>query len=121
MGRFLLLALAVLVVMCGGCRFPSERAVYKVAREAVSADPDLPSGARLYPIGKAKLNVAKNAARCELPYEYVNAAGETVTDSYVVWAKRIARRWELDRYYRTPTYPVGPEGGTPGQPDDSGQ
>lgn len=97
--------LAAILLGAGCARAPSERACYRAARDAVRAAPDLPKGAVLAPLSETRIQVAKNAARVQLPYEYVTASGETATDSYVVWLRRIARRWELDRYYPAPKYP----------------
>ena len=90
----------LLAAGCGG--LPSERAVYRVARETVQADPGLPQGAKLYPRGEVDLYVLKNAARVDFHYDYADEDGRTRTGTYIVWLKRVARRWELDRYSRAP-------------------
>ncbi len=102
-GPYLIIGVMLLAI-CGGCKLPSERAVYRRSLEAVQADPDLPSAAVLDPKGKAVIRMAKNAASVELPYEYVGSTGEILSDSYTIWFKRIGRRWAVERYYRTPRH-----------------
>jgi len=83
--------------------------VYKPAVEAVKAAKDLPAGTVVDPRHEAKLYIAKNAAQAEVPYEYTDASGSKVTDIYLVYLKRINRRWELDRCFPMPKHPVTSE------------
>ena len=94
----------ILCIGCSGCSSLSERACYRAARDFLQAHVDLPENAVLAPRRAANIMVAKNAARVDLPYEYVNEAGDKVRDVYVVWIKRLKRRWEVDRFYRRPEY-----------------
>jgi hypothetical protein len=93
------IAVGLLVSGCGG--MPSERTAYRVARETVQGDPRLPDGAELYPMDEVRIYVLKNAARVDFFYDYLDG-GESRTGAYVVWLKRVARRWELDRYAPAP-------------------
>jgi len=95
---------ALCLLVSTGCRPPSERAVYRVACDAVRAQPGVPGNVSLARIGDAELYVGKNAAMVELPCEYVNLQGETVKTSYTVRVKRVARTWTLDRCFPTPAY-----------------
>ena len=101
--------LLVLAAMGGGCRMPSERAVYKAARDAVKADPRLPPSAILHSIDDVEMGIGKNAARVDLAYDFIGPAGQRVTDSYVVWLKRLARTWVVDRLEPAPKYPPPPD------------
>jgi len=91
---------------CSGVTYPPEGMVYKPAFEAVKAAKDLPAGAVVDPRHEAKLYIAKNAAQAEMPYEYTDASGQKITDIYLVYLKRVNRRWELDRCFPLPKYPV---------------
>lgn len=112
MGRrhlvWMLLA-ALCVVGCGPALFPSERTCYKIACEALRSDPDIPGDARPLSIRHAQLHVLKNAARVDLPYEATGPDGTVQTDTYIVWLKRIARRWVADRSFRAPKYDANAE------------
>ena len=78
--------------------------MYRKAAAVVKSDPGLPEGAVLRPRKEAEFFVAKNAASIHVPFEFTNEQGEKETDTYTVWLKRIARRWEIDRYQRSPMY-----------------
>ena len=93
-----------LLVVCSGCGMPSERSVYDVACNALEKDTRVPATAKPHRRGKSSLWIAKNAACVEIPYDYTAPSGEKATGHYTVWCKRIARRWELDRAFPTPTY-----------------
>lgn len=103
-GRMAGMGMVMAALLAAGCRLPSERAVYGVAVEAVKALPD--AGSRLEPEGirQADISVNKNAACVELPVTVTDANGVTSTRVYVVWCKRIARRWDLDRIAPKPQY-----------------
>jgi hypothetical protein len=90
--------------LAAGCRMPSERAAYEVAAAAVrglSAESGTvePQGIR-----QATIFVNKNMACVELPATVTDAGGASSARSYVVWCKRVARRWELDRVEPKPSY-----------------
>jgi hypothetical protein len=107
--KTLLKSLAVmLVVSCAGCYWPSERAVYGVACQALANDPATPKGAVPRSISEAVLAVGKSAARVDLPFDVAGPGGKTDTKWLVVWCKRIERRWEFDRAYQRQVYPAGP-------------
>ena len=100
-----LLIVGLIVLVCvSGCIWPSEQSCYDVAYRTTMTDTNLPKNAVLYPIDRCKVYVCKNAAFVEILYDH-SESGRTETDSYSVWLKRIARRWELDYYYPTPKYP----------------
>lgn len=101
-----IILLAALLGGCSGVTYPPESMVYKPAFEAVKAAKDLPAGAVVDPRHEARLYIAKNAAQAEMPYEYADASGKKVTDTYLVYLKRINRRWELDRCFPMPKYPA---------------
>ena len=75
----------------------SERRFYQLAVQAAKADPALPEGATLGRRSKAQFYVAKNAACVHIPYQYPGDSGDAAEGLYVVWFKRIAIRWEVDR------------------------
>jgi len=106
LGRRVVILAAVFLGGCSGVTYPPESMVYKPAFEAVKAAKDLPAGAVVDPRHEAKLYIAKNAAQAEMPYEYTDASGTKVTDVYLVYLKRIIRRWELDRCFPMPKYPA---------------
>jgi hypothetical protein len=94
--------LALALCLAGGCRMPSERAVYRVAVDAVREQPGFTDALRPASIGKAGIFVNKNAACVELPV--LHREDTRVAAVYVVWCKRVARRWELDRIAPKPSY-----------------
>jgi hypothetical protein len=96
------------LVGCDAISYPPERMVYKPAYAAVKSAQDLPAGAVVDPQHNAKLYIAKNAAQVEMPYEYTDASGKKVTKIYLVYLKRVNRRWELDRGFPLPTYTNNP-------------
>lgn len=95
-----LLLLAVLSFGCGPGLWPSERTCFKVAQKTLQSDSALPAGLQWAPARQVEIYVVKNAARVDWPYTVSSSAGGTESGVYVVWLKRIARRWELDYYYR---------------------
>ena len=95
---------SVAIIGCFGCGWPSERACYKAACEAVQADTNLPPEAVLCSMDQVELYIAKNAGSIELPYKYTDASGNTVTGSYTIRLKRIARTWTVNKCYPTPKY-----------------
>lgn len=96
----------VAAVLLSGCAWPSERAGYRIAIDAVKASPELPKSAVLPPMSKCQVNIGKSAGSVIVPYEFTDASGARQTASYTVWLKRIARTWVLDRCFPTPTYPA---------------
>ena len=109
MQRRVALALVVCIVAalgCGGCRWPSEKAVYRIARRTVKKSDEIPEGAVPAPMRKTIISMAKNAARVDIPSEFVDASGQMQTRWHTVWCKRIDLRWELDRAFPTPRYPT---------------
>lgn len=100
----LLIVIAVFLAGCGGFRPSSERAVYKTAREAVRNHSGLPDDAVLYPRSKTELYVGKSAARVDLPYDFVNESGETITGSYTVWLSYLHHSWQVDQCFPTPKH-----------------
>jgi hypothetical protein len=97
------LFLLVLVLLGTGCT-ESERGMYKTACAAVRNHSAFPEDGKTGPRRKAVIQPVKNAARVEVPYTYVDSEGKTVSDHYVVWMKRIAIRWEVDRCDPAPHY-----------------
>lgn len=89
--------LAVVAFGCDGLTIPSQRAIYKIAYQALKSQPDFPSGAKIHPRAKAVISVGKNAAWVDLAYDRVNAAGETETLHYRVRLKRVARTWQVEQ------------------------
>lgn len=104
MKSVILIFVTIFLAGCSGCKLPSERTIYKIACEAVRADPRFPSNGVLQPMEKAEFFVGKNAARVDLPYDFVNESSRTVTDSYTVWLKNMAHSWQVDRCFPTPEY-----------------
>ena len=100
----LILIVTVLLTGCGGYRSSSEKAVYRVALDAVKNDSHLPVNADLYPMKKTELYVGKSAARVDLPYDFVNASGQTVTASYTVWLQYMHHAWQVDRLLASPEH-----------------
>ena len=95
--RNVFIVAALLAVALGsGCSLTDKRDIRRVAYAAVKADPNLPAGAKLYPMNKCTVYDAKNAATVEVPFEVAGPGGQTATRSYTVWVKRIAIRWEFD-------------------------
>lgn len=94
-----LLAL-LLLSGCGQHWMPSQRAIYANATAAIHQAPDVPADIRILPIDKCRFYIAKNEARVDIPIEYTSPSGEHLTDAYIVWMKRVARRWEPHRVYR---------------------
>lgn len=92
----LLVVAAVLTAGCAKHWMPSERSVYAGACAAVRSSGSLPAGATLPPIEGCRLYVGKSAARVDVPVTFADGS-----DTYVVWLKRIDRRWLYDRLYRT--------------------
>ncbi|MFC1497298.1 hypothetical protein ACFLS1_02345 [Verrucomicrobiota bacterium] len=99
---FILMSIAI--IGCFGCGWPSERTCYKAACKAVRADTNLPPEAVLYPMDQVEFYMAKNAGSIELPYEYTDDSGNTVTGNYTVHLKRVARTWTVDKCYPAPKY-----------------
>jgi len=89
----LLALVATTLLMGGGCRFPSDRAMYRIARKAARENPNFPENAVIDSMSEARIGVGKNAARVDLSYRGPSAAGETTAGTYTVWIKRVARRW----------------------------
>ena len=87
---------------CNAISYPPKRAVYQPACEAVKSAKDLPLGAVVDPRHNASVYIAKNAAQVELEYDYADSAGKPVTGTYLVYLKRINRRWVLDRCFPLP-------------------
>lgn len=87
------LVLALLVMGCG-MKTPSERAGYRIACEALQADPAVPENAIPAPISEAQLHIGKNAGRVVLPYEIPGDAGDHAMGQYTVQLSRVARTWE---------------------------
>lgn len=99
----LFLVVIILLAGCGGCRSQSERAMYKLACEAVRTDPHLPRNAVLHPMKTAKFYIGKNAACVQLTYEFINeSGGRRTAGSYTVWLKNMAHSWQVDRCFPTP-------------------
>ena len=97
--------LVLAVVFLDGCdaiTYPPKGMVYKPAYEAVKAAKDLPPGAVVDPRKNAKLYIAKNAAQVEMEYDYTDMTAKKATGTYLVYMKRINRRWELDRCFPLP-------------------
>jgi hypothetical protein len=103
----LCLCLVVALAAAAGCRMPSERAAYQAAREAVRTDSRLPPNAVLHDIDHVTVSVLKNAGRVDFTYDFTSPSGERKTDGYVVWLKRLGRRWVVDRLEPTPHYSPG--------------
>jgi hypothetical protein len=102
-GRMKSIGTAVLALcLASGCRMPSERVVYRVAVDAVRAQPEFNDALRPASLRKAGIFVNKNAACVELPVLHREAGH--VAAVYVIWCKRVARRWELDRIAPKPSY-----------------
>lgn len=99
----LFVCLIAAMAVTAGC-LSTDRTIYDVACKAVKADAKFPTNGVISPMDKCGFYVARNAACVEVYYEFVNASGATESDSYIVWVKRIARRWELDRCFPTPKY-----------------
>lgn len=98
-------ALVLAIVFLAGCdaiTYPPKSMVYKPAYEAVKAAKDLPPAAVVDPRKNAKLYIAKNAAQAEIEYDYTDMSGKKTTGIYLVYLKRINRRWELDRCFPLP-------------------
>ena len=89
---------------CDAIRYPSESTVYKPAYEAVKAAKDLPAGAVVDPKKNAKLYIAKNAGGAEIEYEFTDASGQKVTDTYIVYLKRVNRTWVAERCIQQPKF-----------------
>ena len=100
-----LVALALAIVCLVGCdaiTYPPKSMVYEPAYEAVKAAKDQPPAAVVDPRKNAKLYIAKNAAQAEIEYDYTDMSGKKATGIYLVYLKRINRRWELDRCFPLP-------------------
>lgn len=96
---------ALLLAGCSGY-LPSEKEGYRIACEQLARDDSVPTDAEPAPFEEAGLYIAKNAGCVRLPYRFVDAQGTAEKATYTVWLKRVARTWEAERAYRTPTYPV---------------
>jgi hypothetical protein len=113
-GAGALLCLLLLAIgLGGGCAPSSPRDLYEPASRAVMTDKDFPPNAVLLPRSQARFFVAKNLACVYVPYEFADAAGQKVRDTYTVWLKRIAIRWEVDRCRPTAKYPASDPAGPP--------
>jgi hypothetical protein len=97
------LILIALALLNAGCT-ESKRGMYKTACKAVRNHSAFPENGKIGPKKNAVIQPAKNAARVEVPYTYVDPEGNAVSDHYVVWMKRIAIRWEVDRCDPAPHY-----------------
>jgi hypothetical protein len=89
---------------CDAIQYPPESTVYRPAYEAVKAAKDLPAGAVVDPKRNAKLYIAKDAGQAVIEYECTDATGRTVTDSYIVYLKRVNRRWVAERVLQQPKF-----------------
>jgi hypothetical protein len=95
-----MIAAAALVSVVAGCRLPSERIHYRIACEAVRSQPGVPGDVKLPGIGDARIYVEKNAGQVVLDAEYAGERGENLKVPYVVWTRRVARTWTLERCSR---------------------
>jgi hypothetical protein len=101
-----MIAAAALVSVVAGCRLPSERIHYRIACEAVRSQPGVPGDVKLPGIGDARIYVEKNAGQVVLDAEYAGERGENLKVPYVVWTRRVARTWTLERCSPLRIYPV---------------
>jgi hypothetical protein len=99
----IVILLALLVTGCA----EGERAVRKKAVAEVENHPELPEGATI-DRSEVTIHLGQSAAYADVPYEYTDESGRTVDESYTVWMKRIAVRWEIDTIRKTEKYPVEP-------------
>ncbi len=104
MRSVVLLLMAVFLTGCGRLGDPSDRTMFELAGEAVKADSRFPSGAEIGSLDDAKIEICRNAALVEVPYEFVSKEGQNVTRTYTVWLKNMAHSWQVDRCFPTPTY-----------------
>lgn len=106
----MLFVIACLVGGCSGCHIPSERSIYKDACKAIKSATGVPENAKPRPVEDARLSIGKNAAIVDLPYDYVDAGGNTVAGSHTIHFKRVAREWTVDRSFPTPMFNKAPAG-----------
>ena len=97
--------LVLVTAGCGQVWLPSEKSVYRVACDAIQADPNQPAEVSLARIEQVKFFVNKGTARVDIPCQYQSANGQTANDTYVVWLRRVARTWTFDRLYRVVSLP----------------
>ena len=92
-----LIVMAVLMTGCTGCQHPSKTYMYKRACQALKDVPEL--GGKIKPgkIDQARISVGKNAGWVELPYSAVTEAGVETEGVHIIWFKRVARTWTVDR------------------------
>jgi hypothetical protein len=76
--------------------------MYRLACEGIASDETLPRKVKLHDMGDCRISIGKNAGWVELRYNYVNTAGQTVPGARVVWLKRVARTWTVDRITPVP-------------------
>ena len=93
---------------CDAITYPPKGMVYRPAVAGVKAAKDLPPGAVVDPRRNAKLFIGKDAAQAQVEYDYTDASGQKVTNLYLVYLKRVNRRWEYERGLPMPKYSTGP-------------
>ena len=93
-----------LILGVAGCAPMSKQHVYEIAAAAVKSDSAFPAEAEILPKKHAEFFMGKNAGCVVIAYD----GGEGVR-RHTVWLKRIGTRWEIDRMFPTPIYPVPPE------------
>ncbi|MDA0578660.1 MAG: hypothetical protein O3B24_11240 [Verrucomicrobia bacterium] len=95
------MTLAVLLISlgamgCSGRRLPSDRAIYREACKAITAEA---AAVELASIDACSLYVGKSAARIDVPFK--DGSG-----TYTVWLKRVARTWTVDKLYPADSPPA---------------
>jgi len=96
---------AVLLLLCGGCGLPSERAHYKIACEAVRDREEVPDDAKLPRMREVEMHIGKNAGQVALSVTFTDERGREVTRPYTVETKRVARTWTLESCTPVTVYP----------------
>ena len=93
---FLFLVMVVAVAGCG--QIPSNEAMYKLASaELEKWAANQGTTVQPAPFEEVNVSVGKNGGWVELPCTVTTASGKTQQEVKVVWLKRVARTWTVEK------------------------
>jgi hypothetical protein len=100
--NIVVLALSVLTFAASGCgRFwmPSEKTVYDRACEAIEQSSGYLIGTKLHSMDRTSMYIGKSAGRIDIPCDLGGGAQNIQNPKYVVFMKRVARTWVVEKVY----------------------
>ena len=78
---------------------PSHNFLYKRACRALQEAPELSGKIKPGSIEQTRISVGKSAGWVELPYTATTESGAKTNGVHIVWFKRVARTWTVDRTF----------------------